>query len=506
MWRQTDRRTFHAGRLARQVKLLPILIVIAFTAAGYAAQRWWVNQAYEVTVVINGQPTELRTHRQTVRAALRVVGVNPSDAVFVEPDINSALRDGLLITVAEQRSVVIHYRGDTLRVNTHEVELARILESAGLRLNENERAVVMRGTHPSPQDVAADPDLATVAIVPQEIAVRILSTVIVTERFVAGEERQVSFETTASTLGEAFAQAGYVLHEADRLSLPLSTGLGEGQSLQILIERATPITLTVDGLVLSVYTHQETVLGLLDEVGVELGRDDYTLPEQDTRLTSDLHVDVFRLSEAIEAEEIDIPYETIYVPDPTLELDQQRLVQAGQAGTMLREWRVRTENGQIVSELLIGERELQAPSSEVIAYGTRIVLRQIQTEDGTFEYWRKLTVLATSYSPLTAGDKQPGDPFFGVSGTGAPVLRGVIAVDPRVITLGTYMYVPGYGPGRALDVGGAIKGLRIDLGYSDEFLVQWNNWTKLYLITPVPPPDQIIYVLSELTEGPPEDD
>ena len=44
-----------------------------------------------------------------------------------------------------------------------------------------------------------------------------------------------------------------------------------------------------------------------------------------------------------------------------------------------------------------------------------------------------------------------------------PVGVGVIAVDPTVIPLGTRVFVPGYGPAVAADVGSAIKGAVIDL-------------------------------------------
>ncbi len=73
-------------------------------------------------------------------------------------------------------------------------------------------------------------------------------------------------------------------------------------------------------------------------------------------------------------------------------------------------------------------------------------------------------------------------PFYGLSGTGAPIQRDIIATDPRVIPLYTRMYVPDYGLGQALDVGGAIKGM-------------WNNWVDLYLLVPVTPPDRMVWVL-----------
>ena len=51
----------------------------------------------------------------------------------------------------------------------------------------------------------------------------------------------------------------------------------------------------------------------------------------------------------------------------------------------------------------------------------------------------------------------------GKTASGLPVGVGVIAVDPSVIPLGTRVFVPGYGPAVAADVGTAIKGNIIDL-------------------------------------------
>lgn len=51
----------------------------------------------------------------------------------------------------------------------------------------------------------------------------------------------------------------------------------------------------------------------------------------------------------------------------------------------------------------------------------------------------------------------------GKTASGLPVGVGVIAVDPSVIPLGTRVFVPGYGPAVAADVGSAIKGNIIDL-------------------------------------------
>jgi 3D (Asp-Asp-Asp) domain-containing protein len=66
---------------------------------------------------------------------------------------------------------------------------------------------------------------------------------------------------------------------------------------------------------------------------------------------------------------------------------------------------------------------------------------------------RKLVVSATCYD------------LPGKTATGIPVGRGVVAVDPSVIPLGSRLYVPGYGHGIAADVGSGIRGAVIDLWF-----------------------------------------
>jgi 3D (Asp-Asp-Asp) domain-containing protein len=53
----------------------------------------------------------------------------------------------------------------------------------------------------------------------------------------------------------------------------------------------------------------------------------------------------------------------------------------------------------------------------------------------------------------------------GTTATGLPVGRGVVAVDPSVIPLGTRLSVPGYGDAVAADTGGAIVGNTIDVWF-----------------------------------------
>jgi 3D (Asp-Asp-Asp) domain-containing protein len=66
----------------------------------------------------------------------------------------------------------------------------------------------------------------------------------------------------------------------------------------------------------------------------------------------------------------------------------------------------------------------------------------------------------------------------GSTALGVPVGKGVVAVDPKLIPLGTRLHVPGYGRGLAADVGYAIKGRIIDLWFPTKARArQWGRRT-----------------------------
>lgn len=62
----------------------------------------------------------------------------------------------------------------------------------------------------------------------------------------------------------------------------------------------------------------------------------------------------------------------------------------------------------------------------------------------------------------------------GITASGMSTRKGVIAVDPRVIPLGSKVYIDGYGYAIAADTGGAIVGNRIDLFFPSKTDAQ--NW------------------------------
>jgi 3D (Asp-Asp-Asp) domain-containing protein len=71
----------------------------------------------------------------------------------------------------------------------------------------------------------------------------------------------------------------------------------------------------------------------------------------------------------------------------------------------------------------------------------------------------------------------------GTTASGKKAKVGRVAVDPRVIKLGTWLYIEGYGLCQAADTGGAIKGNKIDLYMNSESeCIQWGVRSKTVYI------------------------
>ena len=128
----------------------------------------------------------------------------------------------------------------------------------------------------------------------------------------------------------------------------------------------------------------------------------------------------------------------------------------------------------------------------IYKYGTKIAIRTVDTPNGPVQYWRTIRMWATSYSASTAGTSRTAR-NYGIVRCGIPMRFGIVAVDPNVIPLRTYVYVDGYGEGYACDTGGAIQNKRIDLGYDDDNLKLWRGWVTVYQLAP--PPAKIQYLL-----------
>ena len=304
----------------------------------------------------------------------------------------------------------------------------------------------------------------------------------------------ILIQTSARTVGEALMQAGNLIYLADRITPATNTPVQP--NMQVVIERAKPISVVVDGRRIRTRTHQPTVGQLLAEMNIVLFDQDYARPALETVVTPDTEVRVVRVTHAVEVQQDYVPFESRWESDPDVEIDNEFVGQEGRPGVREVRTLVSYEDGNEVKREMVADFTARDPQPKVFKYGTKIVLRTLDTADGPVTYWRKLRMLATSYSASTAGVSRSAA-WYGKVRCGFEMRRGVVAIDPNVIGLNTKVYVPNYGVGHACDTGSAINGLRIDLGYGDTDLELWYRWTDVYLLAPAPMPGDIDYRLGK---------
>jgi len=186
----------------------------------------------------------------------------------------------------------------------------------------------------------------------------------------------------------------------------------------------------------------------------------------------------FDQAEIVEYE--NIPYPIEYTDDDEMEYGKEEIVTEGVDGTKTLTYLLTHWEGDEIDKQLINT-EVDPPITEEISRGTKIVWKEYMAPDvGGVKYWHKMRVWATKYDANCEG-------CWGRTYSGTEVVKGVCAVDPKVIPLGTNFYVERYGLCRAEDIGGAIKGNKIDLGYENAAEAPWGaEYTDIYLLTNAP--------------------
>lgn len=171
---------------------------------------------------------------------------------------------------------------------------------------------------------------------------------------------------------------------------------------------------------------------------------------------------------------------TIYQDDPETEAGEEKVLDEGEDGKKTKIIRITyTKDGDEYQREIVSVETTQ-PKDKKILRGTKIIWRNLDTADGSIQYWKKMHVYATSYD---GGAGCSGCSGRGFTATGLRVTRGVIAVDPAVIRLGSQIYIPGYGKAVAGDTGGNINGNIIDLGFDDARTAGWSaHFIDIYLL------------------------
>lgn len=169
-----------------------------------------------------------------------------------------------------------------------------------------------------------------------------------------------------------------------------------------------------------------------------------------------------------------LPRDTVYKDDPNTEIGTETTLDEGSDGKKVTVTKVSYYEGKVYSSEIVSTDTIP-PQDKIVSRGTKIVWRTLDTPNGQISYWRKIRVWATQYDSHCPGCDN-------TTATGLPQGKGVIAVDPSVIKLGSKLYVPGYGESVAGDTGGAIKGDIIDVGFPDAHTSGWiSHFVDVYL-------------------------
>ncbi len=190
---------------------------------------------------------------------------------------------------------------------------------------------------------------------------------------------------------------------------------------------------------------------------------DYVLRENESdAITSDKVISIDKVTYGTITEESSVPYETKYVDVQTIARGKTKVVKAGANGVSTATYRVTYVNGVESERVLESQIITKQPTTQVVNRG---VGGTITIGGKSYSYSHYIDCKTTVY---TGG---------GTTASGLPATEAVIAVDPRVIPLGTKVYVADsycyVGIRTAADTGGAIKGNFIDIYFDEDNPSLW---------------------------------
>lgn len=283
-------------------------------------------------------------------------------------------------------------------------------------------------------------------------------------------------KTRKTTFGEFLVEKEIEVSENDIINKDVEEEIADGDVL--IIRKGRIIELTVDNEVLIVTVTKATVGEALDEIGVTLSETDVVTPDKSTAVENEMSINIDRIStnEVVETEEI--AFETKKVNDSSLAKGKTKVSQKGQKGQKNVKYLVTTKNGEVVSKELLSEEITKEPVNEIIKVGTKKTtsskakttsIPKGKTKGSDFSYSKKITAKATAYDCSLAENGGNTKTAYGLTPQ-----YGIVAVDPKVIPLGTKLYIESsdggkswvYGYCIAGDTGGAIKGNKVDLCFN----------------------------------------
>ena len=271
---------------------------------------------------------------------------------------------------------------------------------------------------------------------------------------------QTEHVTAAPTVGAFLKERGITIGAKDYVHPSPDTPLVD--NLVIDYAPSIPVKLVTAHGTKTVMTTATDVGSLLEEQGVELGSHDVVRPSLADPLMANSTVRIMRIVKWVSTQKQHLAQRTIREIDFSLPPGQTRVIKPGAPGLALTMVDYTQTDGHL-NKRILARRVVRKPQSRVIALGvgTKSAIEEFARrglEKTSYIASEAIDMVATAYTAQCIG-------CSGYTATGYRAGHGIVAVDPRVIPLGTRLYIPGYGFAIAGDTGGAIVGDRIDLGF-----------------------------------------
>lgn len=286
-----------------------------------------------------------------------------------------------------------------------------------------------------------------------------------TNTFVIYDEgEKIVYNSSFSNTSDFLADINFNLPEEKYLEMPEYT---ENGFAKINLLRKNSLTLKVDGMEITAYAlKDETISDVLSNKGITLGAKDVISHPVNSPADDGLYVEIKRILTKNAEETVEIPFETEQRKNASMNKGTSKVIQKGVPGVKRIAYNIKTENGVEIERTVVSETVVKKPVKKIVEIGT-----YDPNQSGTLtlpngqklEYKKVMNMTATAYTTERTSDK--------ITATGKVAKVGFVAVDCRVIPLGSRLYICSpdgkkwvYGIAVAEDTG--VRGNKIDLFFN----------------------------------------